>query len=669
MKRIWIKGFRTFKREQEFEIRPLTIVTGANNTGKSSFIKALRLFSTKQQAYKNNLDFVKRNADGKSVIFSYDCGGYYENGLVSPEPDTSQVAMRRLESLYGYKDSWKYASHLNRGGKFVRTSAIQRVGYSTIHSDSPFLNTCSETASESLVYIIRHDNGMSDLYLNIGAIIDSDISYEGVLPSHLYNSQKDDPQRYRPLIPDRWKGLVELTNYKKPSRKGVLQHDEKQNFVVLGKECWTFKELFSQLITSFLLDKALVINDKPALHVVLKAALKSMHNFVEARAHWIEYNSGVQAAINDGETSFSYGAHVYLSPNSIYFEKGITPFAEEPTSGYKIKLKGKDVPLTKYFSAEIESRLKIDFNFSDIDVRQLGQILEPFFLASSRYAYDSYLNEEKKIGLFEESVVVNNMFPRYERIHTKSSPQYGLLREILNKKAKFFDRLASNEEVIEEFGENNDNLNDEKQKDVEVTNINQGVSFGGLRDFGISECQIIDINGDLEAIKVMVKKLGDNRLFNLSDMGLGISSLIFSYLQIISFYTLTIETGNTLVLVEEPEINLHPNFQSKFAKILTQEVTRINDSLKPHLRDNILHAVIETHSEYMIRMFQYMVAKGELSKEDIVIYNFGSDPDSDEYVRRIEIREDGSLTKSFLPGFLDEAAELALKLLHHNSSN
>lgn len=43
IKKIGVENFRVFKDYTEFEIRPITILTGPNSSGKSSFTKLLLL--------------------------------------------------------------------------------------------------------------------------------------------------------------------------------------------------------------------------------------------------------------------------------------------------------------------------------------------------------------------------------------------------------------------------------------------------------------------------------------------------------------------------------------------------------------------------------------------------------------------------------------------------
>jgi predicted ATP-dependent endonuclease of OLD family len=110
-----------------------------------------------------------------------------------------------------------------------------------------------------------------------------------------------------------------------------------------------------------------------------------------------------------------------------------------------------------------------------------------------------------------------------------------------------------------------------------------------------------------------------------------------------------------IMLLEEPEANLHPAFQSKLADLFAEVAIDYGQQL-----------IVETHSEYMVRKFQYLVAKGKMKKEDVVIYYFhdpNNVPKGEKQVKRIDILEDGSLSDDFGTGFFDEAANWELELL------
>jgi hypothetical protein len=111
----------------------------------------------------------------------------------------------------------------------------------------------------------------------------------------------------------------------------------------------------------------------------------------------------------------------------------------------------------------------------------------------------------------------------------------------------------------------------------------------------------------------------------------------------------------TILILEEPESNLHPKFQSILADILVDAADTFQ-----------IQFIIETHSEYLIRKLQYLTAIKTVKPEDSVIYYFhepGKVPVGEKQVKKIEILEDGSLSDEFGPGFFDEAANWELELL------
>jgi predicted ATPase len=111
--------------------------------------------------------------------------------------------------------------------------------------------------------------------------------------------------------------------------------------------------------------------------------------------------------------------------------------------------------------------------------------------------------------------------------------------------------------------------------------------------------------------------------------------------------------------LEEPETNLHPNWQSILAELFAFQIS-IG-----------LRFVIETHSEYMIRKIQTLIAKNECNKDDVIVHYFNSEQERNQYdlntTREIKININGTLSESFGSGFFDEAGKLSLELLSFNS--
>ncbi len=115
----------------------------------------------------------------------------------------------------------------------------------------------------------------------------------------------------------------------------------------------------------------------------------------------------------------------------------------------------------------------------------------------------------------------------------------------------------------------------------------------------------------------------------------------------------------------EPEIHLHPKFQSKLADLFVEVYMKYK-----------INVIVETHSEYLIRKLQLLVAdkKKAITGNDIsIIYLDNPNPakreQGDPQIRNIYIDEDGDLSEGFAPGFYDVADELSMSLLKITSND
>lgn len=111
------------------------------------------------------------------------------------------------------------------------------------------------------------------------------------------------------------------------------------------------------------------------------------------------------------------------------------------------------------------------------------------------------------------------------------------------------------------------------------------------------------------------------------------------------------------ISIEEPEIHLHPKYQSLLADMLVEAYQKYN-----------IHFVVETHSEYLIRKLQLLVS-GRVKDIDIdhsmvsIYYINSANDKSKKKVKRIGICSDGYLDDSFGEGFYDEATRLSRQLM------
>ena len=111
------------------------------------------------------------------------------------------------------------------------------------------------------------------------------------------------------------------------------------------------------------------------------------------------------------------------------------------------------------------------------------------------------------------------------------------------------------------------------------------------------------------------------------------------------------------LIIEEPETNLHPKWQSLLAELFEEISIKFSIQL-----------IIETHSEYLIRKFQTLVASNKINKNNIKIFylrNPQNISDGKKQIETLNIEQDGSIDfRAFDKGFFDENDTLELSLLN-----
>ena len=114
------------------------------------------------------------------------------------------------------------------------------------------------------------------------------------------------------------------------------------------------------------------------------------------------------------------------------------------------------------------------------------------------------------------------------------------------------------------------------------------------------------------------------------------------------------------VALEEPECHLHPSLQSKFADMIVDAYKQYD-----------VHFIIESHSEYFIRKLQLLVSQKEIMNDDIsLLYiNPASRPSHIPVITDIGLEEDGCLKNEFGSGFFDESLRLGNELLKYKEDD
>ncbi len=157
---------------------------------------------------------------------------------------------------------------------------------------------------------------------------------------------------------------------------------------------------------------------------------------------------------------------------------------------------------------------------------------------------------------------------------------------------------------------------------------------------------IFDIASDVELIAhtptLYEFRLTDKRTgvaVNYPHVGFGASQIVPIIVE--GFYS----PDHALLLVEQPEIHLHPRAQARLGDLLV-DISQTSRTL-----------IVETHSEHLLSQVQVRIAQGDVSREDVAIYYFEPTPAGTRVVP-IEINELGQFV-NWPAGFFDEGLKLA----------
>jgi len=119
----------------------------------------------------------------------------------------------------------------------------------------------------------------------------------------------------------------------------------------------------------------------------------------------------------------------------------------------------------------------------------------------------------------------------------------------------------------------------------------------------IHEFKIDEIGSGANLYRAVVKRDAKSSEALLTDVGFGVSQVLPAL--VLLYY---VPEGST-VLMEQPEIHLHPSVQSGLADVIMTVAKTRN-----------LQVIVESHSEHLLRRFQRRVAENSYSAEDIKLY-------------------------------------------------
>ena len=109
--------------------------------------------------------------------------------------------------------------------------------------------------------------------------------------------------------------------------------------------------------------------------------------------------------------------------------------------------------------------------------------------------------------------------------------------------------------------------------------------------------------------KVKVCAKGSKNGVDLPDVGFGVSQVLPVLVE--CFYA----QPGSIILMEQPEIHLHPSAQSALADVMIDVINSRENGVNRNIQ-----LIIETHSEHFLRRLQRRIAEDVVSQEKVSAY-------------------------------------------------
>lgn len=163
----------------------------------------------------------------------------------------------------------------------------------------------------------------------------------------------------------------------------------------------------------------------------------------------------------------------------------------------------------------------------------------------------------------------------------------------------------------------------------------------------IEEFKINSISEQRQAYEVKLHTRLSQEWVDLPDVGFGISQVLPVLVQ--CFYA----PPNSIIIMEQPEIHLHPNAQSALADVMIDVINSRENGA-----DRNIQLVIETHSEHFLRRLQRRIAEEKLSQNKLSAY-FAEITGSQPILKHLEIDIFGNIRNWPEHFFGDEMGDIA----------
>ncbi|HDN26400.1 MAG TPA: hypothetical protein ENG03_04780 [Thioploca sp.] len=178
-----------------------------------------------------------------------------------------------------------------------------------------------------------------------------------------------------------------------------------------------------------------------------------------------------------------------------------------------------------------------------------------------------------------------------------------------------------------------------------LTELNQFGKDSGLFN-EITVKHLGDKLGDPFQLQVKMQHNSAEMSVNLTDVGYGISQSLPIIVQSV------LRSGSDFILLQQPEVHLHPRAQAALGSFFVRQVTANNKRF-----------VIETHSDYLLDRIRQEVASGRLMPQQVSII-FLDKPGLETTIHHLSLDDNGNILDappSYRRFFLEEEMKLLMR--------
>lgn len=603
---LYIENFKGFKESTSIKIADINLLTGKNNAGKSSLIELFNLISS--SITSNGMNYLKFSSLDNLLSF---------DKAINYNATTKEIKLNFPCTLkyFGEKNLFNIECTFVKSINKPLDGFLKSVKYFCHEDDiSKALKLVFEIKNNEEKRIIEIDEKKqiihkpnSSYYCNYAFII-----------SHINNQI------------NQW----------------VIKHQNKKEDIVEidGEDCWIEVKTEEQK-NKEAEDFSSFINELPS------------YNDLKTSIYSKKYDDII---FTKTSTSLKYFSFEEYLDKTLLFRKGGDIHALDSIydlQEYYLKVHGIKVDEETY-----EKHLDIEGN-----IEFEGEIVSPFDEKGNINQETIQLSIEQIKIDFQQKLnltLEENNLPEFNKFDNwLLSPLSELIFEsVISEFLKplfLYNDISQHPTTIDISSHDNLNslLKDFYNKNISKKSIEYSFFKFWLNEFGYgSKFDLIEENNQIVIIFENNKRL--------SSFGKGLNSLLKTLIAITSKgyenYKDPIEFySKSILILIEPESNLHPDLQSKIADLIVDATNKFN-----------IKFIVETHSEYLIRKLQYWSSLGKI-KPGCTILNYFEKDNSNRTIKinQITIDEDGNLSDDFGEGFIDHAPKLMLDLLNLKNKN